>query len=158
MYYQINKTTQNGYEHYETSNFAKPGFISKHNSSYWNSKTYIGIGPSAHSFSKDRRSWNVSNNALYIKGIESDELPSTFEILGVQERYNEYVMTGLRTIWGISMCFIATEFGEDYKAYVLNQSQKYINQGLIQLKDDQLIITPDGEFLADGIASALFKI
>lgn len=149
---------QSGYEHYETSNFAKPGFISKHNSSYWKGKTYIGIGPSAHSFSKDRRSWNVSNNSLYIKGIENNELPSIYEILGIQERYNEYIMTGLRTIWGISLSFIATEFGQDYKTYVLNQSQKYISQGLMQFKNDQLIITPEGEFLADGIASALFKI
>ncbi|HLV15633.1 MAG TPA: radical SAM family heme chaperone HemW [Xanthomarina sp.] len=152
------ETEKQGFIHYEISNFGKPSYFSKHNTSYWQGKPYLGIGPSAHSYCGNIRSWNVSNNTKYIKSIEGNSLPSTQEILSIQEQYNEYVMTGLRTIWGVSLEKIETDFGDLYKKYLLEQSQKHIHQGLLYLDESHLVITKKGKFLSDGIASDLFKL
>jgi len=150
----------NGFVHYEISNFGKPDYFSKHNSSYWKGKMYLGIGPSAHSFNGKARSWNISNNTKYIKSIESSKLPSDVEELSKTDRFNEYIMTSLRTIWGVSLVTIETEFGLDLKQHLLKASQKYIDNGLLETSRDksELLITKKGKFLVDGITSDLFMI
>lgn len=154
----IAETQIQGFVHYEISNFGKPGFFSKHNTSYWQGTPYLGIGPSAHSFHGNTRSWNVANNTKYIKGIQENKLPHTMETLTVQEQYNEYVMTGLRTIWGVSLDKVETDFGTVFKTYLLEQSKKHINQQLLYLDGGKLTVTEKGKFLSDGIASDLFKL
>jgi oxygen-independent coproporphyrinogen-3 oxidase len=144
--------------HYETSNFGKEGFFSKNNSSYWLGKSYLGIGPSAHSFDGNQRSWNVRNNSKYIKSIQENKLPIEREILSKRDRYNEYIMTGLRTIWGVSLDKIKTDFGSKYIEYLENQSKKYIKQDLLYLENQTLKTTKKGKFLSDGIASDLFML
>ena len=143
---------------YEISNFGKEGFYSKNNTSYWQGKKYLGIGPSAHSYDGKKRGWNIRNNSKYIKSINQDILPLEEEILTVMDRYNEYIMTGLRTIWGISLKKIQTEFGKFYYDYVLKQSDKYIKEGLLFADREMLGVTKKGKFLCDGIASDLFMI
>ncbi len=145
-----------GFINYEISNFGKPGFFSKNNTSYWLGKTYLGIGPSAHSFDGSNRSWNIRNNIKYIKSIEVGELPNETETLTQADRYNEYVMTGLRTIWGVSLERISAEFGAKYVEYLNQQSHKFLEQGLLVLEKNTLLTTKKGKFLADGIASDLF--
>jgi oxygen-independent coproporphyrinogen-3 oxidase len=144
--------------HYELSNFGKEGFFSENNSSYWLGKSYLGIGPAAHSFNGKQRSWNVQNNTKYIKSILAKELPIQREILSVTDMYNEYVMTGLRTIWGVSLQKIKSDFGENYSKYLIMQAQKFIDKELLYLKDDVLKTTQKGKFLSDGLASDLFML
>ncbi len=146
----------NGFIHYELSNFGKANYFSKNNSAYWLGKKYIGIGPSAHSYDGVSRSWNVSNNSLYLKSIQEDKLPNEIEILSTADRYNEYVMTGLRTIWGVSLDRIKTEFGDEYLDYLNKQVQKFLNDDLVFIENNILKPTPKGKFLTDGIASDLF--
>lgn len=147
-----------GYDCYEISNFGKPGYFSKNNSAYWLQKKYIGIGPSAHSFDGKRRGWNINNNPKYIKAIEIGELPMEVEVLSTKDKYNEYVMTGLRTVWGVSMSRIESEFGLKYREYLMLQSNKYLDEHLLYLDGDTLLTTQKGKFLADGIASDLFMV
>lgn len=149
---------QQGFIHYELSNFAKPGYFSQNNSAYWQGKRYLGIGPSAHSFDGEHRSWNVRNNSVYIKTLEDNILPSETETLTLTDKYNEYIMTGLRTIWGVSLEKVVAEFGLNYKSYLLQQSQKHILEDLLYLDDGKLLVTNKGKFLSDGIASDLFML
>ncbi|WP_269686453.1 radical SAM family heme chaperone HemW [Flavobacterium lacustre] len=146
----------NSFIHYELSNFGKENYFSKNNSAYWLGKKYIGIGPSAHSYDGVSRSWNVSNNSLYIKSIQENKLPNETEILSIADRYNEYVMTGLRTIWGVSLDRIGTEFGSEYLEYLNKQAQKFLDDDLVFIENNILKPTPKGKFLTDGIASDLF--
>ena len=146
----------NDFIHYELSNFGKENYFSKNNSAYWLGKKYIGIGPSAHSYDGISRSWNVSNNSLYLKSIQEDKLPNEIEILSTADRYNEYVMTGLRTIWGVSLDRIETEFGIIYLEYLNKQSQKFLTDDLVFIENNILKPTPKGKFLTDGIASDFF--
>lgn len=154
----VDTLQENGFIHYELSNFAKENYFSKNNSAYWLGKKYIGIGPSAHSYDGISRSWNMANNALYLKGIEADNLPNEIEILSQTDRYNEYIMTGLRTIWGVSLDRIEKEFGESKLHYLQKQSEKFLSDGLLSIENKILKTTPKGKFLADGIASDLFLI
>ncbi len=147
-----------GYVNYEISNFGKPGYFSRNNSSYWLGKKYIGIGPSAHSYDGVRRGWNINNNPKYLKSLEKNELPITIEVLSKTDRYNEYIMTGLRTIWGVSLDRVDKEFGKKHFDYLKERSQKYIEQELLTLADDVLLTAKKGKFLADGIAADLFFI
>ncbi|MEN0083062.1 radical SAM family heme chaperone HemW, partial [Flavobacterium lindanitolerans] len=149
---------QHGFIHYELSNFGKPDYFSKNNSAYWLGKKYIGIGPSAHSYDGISRSWNIANNPIYLKEIEAGKLPGEVEILTANDRYNEYIMTGLRTIWGVSLNRIQKEFGEEVLQYLQKQSEKFITDGLLAVEKNILKTTPKGKFLADGIASDLFLI
>ncbi|WP_339659264.1 radical SAM family heme chaperone HemW [uncultured Polaribacter sp.] len=142
--------------HYETSNFGKEGFFSKNNSAYWLGNPYLGIGPSAHSFDGKKRSWNVSNNTKYIKSIAQNILPSESEILSKTDGYNEYVMTGLRTIWGVSLEKIKHDFGEKYSEYLESQAKKHLENKVLFLENNVLKTTKKGKFLSDGIASDLF--
>jgi len=154
----VDTLQQHGFVHYELSNFGKEGYFSKNNTAYWLGKKYIGIGPSAHSYDGLYRSWNIANNALYLKAIEAGEFPSEKEKLTIADRYNEYVMTGLRTIWGVSIDRVEAEFGNLYKKYLLTEAAQYIAQGLLSLENGVLKTTREGKFLADGLASDLFFI
>jgi len=150
--------TTAGFDHYELSNFGKPGYLSKNNTAYWKGKTYLGIGPSAHSFNGKERTWNISNNATYLEALQKDQLPNETEQLSTIDHYNEYVMTGLRTMWGISVSKVALSYGTTYKKYLLEQSQKHIEEQLLILDGDTLMVTKKGKFLSDGIASDLFLV
>ena len=154
----VDQLEENGFIHYELSNFGKENYFSKNNSSYWLGKKYIGIGPSAHSYNGISRSWNVSNNMQYLKSIAENQLPSETEDLTQTDRYNEYVMTGLRTIWGISLDRIEKEFGKSYLDYLHQQASKYIEDHLLFVDDNILRTTKSGKFLSDGIASDLFLL
>ena len=147
-----------GYENYEISNFAIPGFFSKNNSAYWQGKSYIGIGPSAHSYNGKQRGWNVNNNAKYISALENNKLPIEIEELTVRDQYNEYVMTGLRTRWGVSLEQVVKKYGISYKTYLLQQAKKHLEEQLLVIKEDTLLVTAKGKFLSDGIAADLFLI
>jgi len=154
----VEKLEASGFVNYELSNFGKPNYFSKNNSAYWQGKSYLGIGPSAHSFNGDQRSWNVSNNTIYSKSIQKNELPSESETLSTTDKFNEYIMTGLRTIWGVSLVKVTHDFGKNYKKHLLKQSEIYIQEHLLYIDDNKLLITKKGKFLSDGIASNLFKI
>ncbi len=147
--------TEAGYEHYEISNFAKTDYRSKHNSSYWQGKKYLGLGPSSHSFNGKERQWNIANNNAYITSINSSTIPAEKEILTETQRVNEYIMTSLRTVEGLkfeNIVFTETITTEE----LLRKSQRYINSGLINIKNETLILTKEGKLLADGIAADLF--
>jgi oxygen-independent coproporphyrinogen-3 oxidase len=148
----------NGFIHYELSNFGKENYFSKNNSAYWLGKKYIGVGPSAHSYDGVSRSWNISNNSLYLKSIQDNQLPNEVEVLSVSDRYNEYIMTGLRTIWGVSLDRIEKEFGTDYLVYLKKQAEKFLSDELVYIENNILRPTAKGKFLTDGIASDLFYL
>ncbi len=173
----VAETEKNGFVHYEISNFGKPNYFSKHNTSYWLGKKYIGIGPSAHSFHISHRSWNVSNNTQYIKAIQSGTIPNQSEKLTKEDQFNEYIMTGLRTIWGVSLQKIEDDFGSDFKKQLIASAEIFVNQNLVVIEketkqfegneevnsqdscnDLKLKTTKKGKFLADGIASKLFIV
>ncbi len=147
-----------GYVHYELSSFAKDGLFSRNNTAYWQGKSYLGIGPSAHSFNGTQRSWNINNNTKYIKAIENGNLPKETETLTTTDAYNEYMMTGLRTMWGVSFEKVETDFGLQYKNYLLEQAQPLIKEHLLYIDDDKLLVAKTSKFLSDGIASQLFKL
>lgn len=154
----LEETTKNNYIQYETSNFGKATYFSKHNSSYWLGKPYLGIGPAAHSFNGKQRSWNVRNNIQYIKRISKNELPQETELLSVNDLFNEQIMIGLRTIWGISLNEIEKKFGKEIKNKLQTSINKHIkNKTLIQV-NERITATKKGMFLIDGIASDLFMV
>ncbi len=155
----VKTLTEKGFVHYELSNFGKEGFFSENNTNYWKGEKYLGIGPSAHSFDGQSRSWNISNNQKYLKAIEKRESPSETEKLSLSDRYNEYVMTGLRTQWGVSLVTIEQNFGTAYLNYFKQQAQKYLDNASLEICDDTIVkATPKGKFLTDGISSDLFKV
>ena len=154
----IDKLETEGFIHYELSNFGKPNYFSINNTAYWQGKSYLGIGPSAHSFNGQQRGWNVRNNTKYIEALQDNILPIEWETLSKTDRYNEYIMTGLRTIWGVSLLKVEKAFGNSYKKYLLQQAERYIDNQLLYLHDDTLLVTAEGKFLTDGIASDLFKL
>jgi putative oxygen-independent coproporphyrinogen III oxidase len=145
-----------GYEHYEISNFAKPGMRSKHNSSYWQQKKYLGLGPSAHSFDGASRQWNVANNALYIQSLSKNELLFEKEELTKIQQLNEYIMISLRTIEGCDLNNVRDKFGLKKTEQLLINAETFIQQQKIKNNNEKLILTREGKLLADGIASALF--
>ncbi len=150
----VQSAKDHGYEHYEISNFAQPQRYSKHNTAYWQGKKYLGIGPSAHSFNGISRQWNISNNATYLKNINDDQPHFEVEELSDQDRYNEYVMTSLRTQWGCRIDSIS----EPFREYFLKRIQNHIQNGQIIKKEDAYIIAPSSRFLSDGIAADLFYV
>lgn len=154
----VAETEKAGLDNYEFSNFGKPGFYSENNMAYWHGETYLGIGPSAHSYNGESRSWNVANNAKYMAAIEEGSLPMEREVLSNSDKYNEYVMTRLRTMWGISLTEVQELFGSEYHEYLLKQSESHISQELLLLSEGFLTVTKKGKFLSDGIASDLFKL
>jgi len=140
-----------GFEHYEISNFCKPGLYSQHNSSYWKSKKYLGIGPSAHSYDLMSRRWNVSSISKYLDGLENNESYSETEILTDQDRYNDYIITGLRTIWGISEDFIQSEFPEKYLIHFQASKKRYLQTGHLTFTNELVCISSAGLFISDQI-------
>ena len=148
----------NKYENYELSNFALDKLYSVNNSAYWQGKKYLGIGPSAHSFNGDSRFWNVKNNLKYINSINKNILPHSKESLTKKDKFNEIIMCGLRTNWGVSLIKIDVDFGASYKNQLIKNAQKYINKNLLFIKNDFLYISRKGKFLSDGIASDLFML
>jgi oxygen-independent coproporphyrinogen-3 oxidase len=143
-----------GYEHYEISNFSKPGWRSRHNSSYWGGKNYLGIGPSAHSFNGTERQWNVSNNNIYIESINKGIIPFEKEVLTPVQKLNEYIMTSLRTMEGLKLERLNEADAGKLKA----SSRKFIDSGLMRTENNSLILTKEGRLLADGIAADLFLL
>ena len=151
-------TLQAGYEQYEFSNFALQGFRSKHNTSYWQQKKYLGIGPSAHSFNGSSRQWNIANNALYISSIENDTVPYESEILSIATQYNEYMMTSLRTIEGCAYEYVLTKFGESALVRTKKIATHFIEKGQLIELENSLQVTQQGKFFLDGIAADFFEV
>jgi len=147
-----------GYEHYEISNFAKHGFRSRHNSSYWQGKPYLGLGPSAHSFNGTSRQWNIANNALYIQSLSKGLVPFKAEVLTSEQQLNEYIMTSLRTIEGISLQNVKQTFGTDKLDYLIKTARPHLNRKRLTMENDYLKTTTEGKLLADGIAADLFVL
>ncbi|MCA1764222.1 MAG: radical SAM family heme chaperone HemW, partial [Flavobacteriales bacterium] len=145
-----------GLEQYEVSNFAREGFHSRHNSAYWHGEKYIGLGPAAHSFNGIARSWNVSNNALYLKALHENSLPSTAEDLTLTDRFNEWVMTGLRTSKGIDLQMGKKRFDIDIAQNYRNEIDKLIENEMADIHNSRLALTRKGLFFADGIAADFF--
>ena len=147
-----------GYEHYEISNFAKPGHRSRHNSSYWQGKHYVGLGPSAHSFNGHSRQWNIANNALYIESLSKGLLPFEQETLSQNDQLNEYIMTSLRTAEGIHLPFVQETFGKEKCGALIANASTYINNKLVINDNGKLFLTRQGKLRADGIAADLFQV
>ncbi len=147
-----------GYQHYEISNFARPGWYARHNSSYWKGKKYLGLGPSAHSYNGTEREWNVSSLPEWIKGIQTGKVALESEQLDENTCYNEYIMTHLRTMWGIDLNELSEKFGENKLKYCLNIAQTYEKRNLLLQKDGKLTLTKDGIFVSDGIMSDLLWV
>ncbi len=154
----VEATEKKGYINYEFSNFGKPGFHSRNNMAYWHGKPYLGVGPSAHSYDGYCRSWNVRNNTKYIQHIEKDALPIEREKLSTTDRYNEYVMTRLRTQEGVSLIEVAEQFGTKRKEYLLQEARSHLRSNMLIQQDDHLRVTKKGKFLSDGIAASLFLV
>lgn len=144
--------------HYEISNFGKEGYFSIHNSSYWNGKHYLGIGPSAHSYNGISREWNVSSMKTYTDSINQGVIPSEQEIIDTQKAYNDYILTGLRTMWGIDLNKISSLFGENMKIYCFRLAQKHLKNGNLKQEKDMLILTRKGIFVSDTVMSDLIYL
>jgi oxygen-independent coproporphyrinogen-3 oxidase len=147
---------QSGYEHYEISNFSKPGYRSRHNSSYWSGEKYLGFGPSAHSFNGHYRQWNISNNALYAQSLLQNTIPFEKELLTTTQHLNEYIMTSLRTREGLNLTYIEEKFGKPISLQLKMNSKKFIENQNLLLNNMQLQLTKEGKLFADGIAADLF--
>ena len=154
----VDRLQAKGYDHYELSSFGKPGFRSVNNTAYWSEKPYLGIGPSAHSFNGETRSWNISNNAQYLKGISVGKPMIEREKLSIADRYNEYIMIGLRMQNGISLDYIEKNFGSDYKTLLKKGVQSQIVSQVLYWDGDSLKVSRNAMMLVDGIASDLFKL
>ena len=154
----ISMLSEAGYIHYEISNFAKEGYFSKHNSSYWLGNKYLGLGAAAHSYDRESRTWNISSIKEYIKGIDAGAPAEEIEFLDNHIRYNEFIMTGLRTMWGVDLHKLNDMFGEDMLTYCLKNVKKYIEGGLASIDNDILKLTKKGVFLSDGIMSDLMYV
>ena len=154
----VEETSKAGFIQYEVCSFGQPGYFSTHNTNYWWGKPYLGVGPSAHSFDGVKRSWNISNNSLYLKALAKEELPITHEILTKKNRFNEYLMTGLRTMWGISLQVIKDDFGMEFFNILQDNAKQYLDNNTLVTENNHLKITTKGQFLCDGIASDLFII
>ena len=154
----IERLTKAGYQHYEISNFCLPGLHSRHNSSYWTGKKYLGCGPSAHSFNGTSRQWNVSSLEQYLKGIHTSQPDFEIEELDLYTRYNDFVITSIRTCWGMPLSQLRTNYGETLYNYCLRMAKPHIQQGVLEIKGDTLKLTSKGIFISDGIMSDLLWI
>lgn len=156
--YMIAYLTQHGFEQYEISNFCKPLRYARHNTSYWQQKPYLGVGPSAHSFNKSSRQYNIANNALYIKSIENNEIPFDIEVLSVNEQVNDYILTSLRTKWGCQFDTIKKLVGIEKFNKISAQIKKFKEDGFLLVRDDTAYLSEKGKLFADRIASNLFLV
>lgn len=153
----IDRLAEVGYEHYEISNFARPGYHSRHNSSYWEGKKYLGLGPSAHSYDGKSREWNVSSLPTYIRFIQEGTPEIEREVLSLKEQYNDYVITRLRTAKGIDLRQVELLFGADDAAYCRQQSSPFIKNGWLKSEEDRLVLSRRGLFLSDGVMRELIR-
>ncbi len=149
---------QHNFIHYEISAFAKEGYFSRHNTSYWKGNKYIGLGPAAHSFDGENRSWNVASLNLYINGIESGVPERNSEHLSLNEKYNEFILTGLRTMWGIDMVELRLLFGNKLYSYCIENAEKYVSKKLLSVEGYNMKLTREGIFISDGIMSDLMSV
>ena len=154
----IDELTRAGYEHYEISNFCLPGLHSRHNSSYWTGKKYLGCGPSAHSFNGTSRQWNVASLDKYIHAIQQGKLDYEIEELDIYTRYNDFVITAIRTHWGMSLSQLRSTYGEELYRYCLRMAKPHLAQGVLEMKGDTLKLTKEGIFISDGIMSDLLWV
>lgn len=154
----INKLEKAGFEHYEISNFAKDGLYSKHNTSYWQGEKYLGLGTAAHSYNGANRAWNIPSISKYIKDIESHVVNSEYEILDEKARYNDFILTGLRTKWGVNLDDMKKLFGDKMLDYCLQYAKKYYEQGFLQNTGNTLRLTTKGIFISDSIMSDMMYI
>ena len=154
----IEELTHAGYEHYEISNFCLPGLHSRHNSSYWTGKKYLGCGPSAHSFNGTSRQWNVASLDKYIQSIQQGKLNYEIEELDIYTRYNDFVITTIRTHWGMSLSHLRSTYGENLYQYCLRMAKPHLEQGVLEIKEDTLKLTKEGIFISDGIMSDLLYV
>lgn len=154
----VDTLTSNGFEHYEISNFGKPNYHSRHNSNYWNEKPYIGIGPSAHSYNGKERSWNIENNAIYIKKIKQGILPYEIERLTLEDKFNELIMIKLRTSEGLSLKLLEKKFPKDFLHVFFKDLDKHLMNKNVVIIDEKIQLTSKGKFLADGISASLFRV
>ncbi|MCZ2102560.1 MAG: radical SAM family heme chaperone HemW [Chitinophagales bacterium] len=155
--YLVQTLTNHGFQHYEISNFAKPGYIAIHNTNYWKGEKYLGIGPSAHSYDGKTRSWNIANNKKYIDAILEGNLPMEIEFLTPSMRYNEYIMTGLRTQWGVQLEKISA-ISPEYVHFFKKQIQQPMADNFVVIENDHYILTNAGKYFADRIAMDLFVV
>ncbi len=151
----IEKSEKAGFVQYEISNFGKPGFFSIHNMNYWKQHKYLGLGPSAHSFNGYSRQWNIRDVRKYIDGINTNELHFEKEDLDVKTRFNEYIMTSLRTMWGIDLDYVERTFDKEGYDYIINMTGKFINYGLMAQSEKTLVLTNQGKMISDNIISEL---
>ena len=154
----VDTLTANDFIHYEISNFGKEGFLSQHNSNYWKGKTYLGIGPSAHSYDGKNRSWNIPNNSVYLKEIAQNRLPNEVEVLNEKDRFNELVMIRLRMNEGLNLEEIKSKFPQEFYEDFLSEIRIHLDNETVYLEDRNFRLTEKGKFLADGIASSLFRV
>ncbi len=159
FYYMSDFLRNHGFDHYEISNFGKPGFHSRHNSAYWKSQPYLGIGPSAHSYNGHlERSWNIANNSIYIKNLNQNTLPKETEILSEKDRFNEMMMIGLRTIWGVDLNKVHQIFSSEIIDYLNQEIKSKLESRILKIENNYIKIPEKHWFLADGIASDLFIV
>ena len=154
----VDTLTSNDFIQYEISNFGKEDYFSLHNSNYWKGIHYLGIGPSAHSYNGKTRAWNIANNSKYIQTINENKLPQEIEVLNEVEQFNEMIMIGLRTIYGIDLDRINSEFSQPLVNSFYQELNQLINENLVEKKENKIILKPEAKFFADGIASRLFYI
>lgn len=154
----IDELTRAGYQHYEISNFCLPGLHSRHNSSYWTGKKYLGCGPSAHSFNGVSRQWNVASLSAYIDGIRQGKPDFEVEELDLYTRYNDFVLTSIRTCWGMSLSHLRSMYGEELYRYCLRMAKPHLEQGVLEISEDILKLTRKGIFISDGIMSDLMWV
>ena len=154
----IDELKQAGYQHYEISNFCLPELHSRHNSSYWTGKKYLGCGPSAHSFNGSSRQWNIASLDNYLKGIASGKPNYEIEELDLYTRYNDFVITSIRTCWGMSLSRLRSEYGEELYRYCLRMAKSHLEQGVLEIEEDTLRLTQEGIFISDGIMSDLLFV
>lgn len=154
----IDELSKAGFTHYEISNFAKNEMYSKHNSSYWLGEKYLGLGPAAHSFDGTNRAWNIASIAQYISAINKKQPKIEVEYLDASTRYNDFILTGMRTMWGVDTAILENRFGADMKFYCIKNAQRYIDQGFVDYKGCVLTLTRTGIFISDGIMSDLMYI
>ena len=154
----IDELKQAGYQHYEISNFCLPRLHSRHNSSYWTGKKYLGCGPSAHSFNGSSRQWNIASLDNYLKGIASGKPNYEIEELDLYTRYNDFVITSIRTCWGMSLSRLRSEYSEELYRYCLRMAKSHLEQGVLEIEEDTLRLTQEGIFISDGIMSDLLFV
>ncbi|MCF8335220.1 MAG: radical SAM family heme chaperone HemW [Bacteroidales bacterium] len=153
----IDYSGSKGFEHYELSSFALPGYYSRHNTGYWKQEPYLGLGPSAHSYNGNTRQWNVSHTRFYTDSLLKGQIPCKWEILTKRDHFNEYLMTRLRTHWGVDLAKISRKFGSGYRDYLLKAARPFLNNQYLKRKGNVLTLTNEGKFISDTIFREIFK-